>query len=69
MSGEKENLKKLVERIDELLVVLNRISEDLRSLSASTRSMVSSQIAQPVPQAPTIISHEVHEKEKSRILW
>ena len=65
MSGEKENLKKLVERIDELLVVLNRISEDLRSLSASTRSIVSSQIAQPVPQAPTIISHEVHEKEKS----
>jgi len=65
MSVEKENLKKLVERIDELLVVLNRISEDLRSLSASTRSMVSSQIAQSVPQAPEIISHEVHEEEKS----
>ncbi|MCW4054910.1 MAG: hypothetical protein NWE84_08360 [Candidatus Bathyarchaeota archaeon] len=65
MSGEKENLKKLVDRIDELLVVLNRISEDLRSLSASTRSMVSQQIAQPVPHAPAIISHQVHQGEKS----
>ncbi|MBN1244817.1 hypothetical protein JXA31_04410 [Candidatus Bathyarchaeota archaeon] len=65
MSGEKESLERLVERVDELLVVLNRISEDLRSLSASIKSMVGSQAAQPVPQAPAAVSHEVHEKRNS----
>jgi hypothetical protein len=63
MSGEKESLERLVERVDELLVVLNRISEDLRSLSASIKSMVSSQVAQPTPQAPATVSREVHEKK------
>jgi hypothetical protein len=65
MSGEKESLEKLVERVDELLVVLNRISEDLRSLSSSIKSMVGSQVAQPAPQAPAAVSHEVHEKKTS----
>jgi hypothetical protein len=65
MSVEKENLERLVERIDELLVVLNRISEDLRAVSASVKSMAGSQITQPTPQAPAPISHEVNEKKKS----
>jgi len=65
MSGEKESLEKLIERVDELLVVLNRISEDLRSLSASIKSMVSSHVTQPAPQAPATVSHEVHEKKQS----
>jgi hypothetical protein len=65
MSGEKESLERLVERIDELLVVLNRISEDLRTVSASVKSMAVSQITQPAPQAPAPVSHEVHEKKKS----
>jgi hypothetical protein len=65
MSGEKENLEKLVERIDELLVVLNRISEDLRTVSASVKSMAGSQPTQPAPQATAPVSHEVHEKQKS----
>jgi hypothetical protein len=65
MSGEKESLERLVERVDELLVVLNRISEDLRSLSASIKSMVGSQVTQPTPQAPAPVSHEIHEKKKS----
>ena len=65
MVGEKESLERLVERVDELLVVLNRISEDLRSLSASIKSTVHSQTAQPTPQAPASVSHEVHEKRKS----
>ena len=62
MSGEKENLEKLVERIDELLVVLNRISEDLRTVSASVKSMVVSQVTQPSLQTPAEVSHE---KKKS----
>jgi hypothetical protein len=65
MSAEKENLERLVERIDELLVVLNRISEDLRTVSASVKSMAVSQITQPSPQTPAPVSHEIHEKKKS----
>jgi hypothetical protein len=63
MSGEKESLERLVERIDELLVVLNRISEDLRTVSASIKSTVGSQVTQPAPQASAAVSHEVHEKK------
>ena len=65
MSAEKENLERLVERVDELLVVLNKISEDLRTVSASIKLMAGSQITQPTPQAPVIVSHEIHEKKKS----
>jgi hypothetical protein len=65
MSTEKENLERLVERIDELLVVMNKISEDLRTVSASIKSMAVSQITQPAPQTPASVSHEVHEKKKS----
>ena len=63
MSIEKENLERLVERIDELLVVLNKISEDLRTVSASIKSMAVSQITQPMPQTAAPVSHEVHEKK------
>jgi hypothetical protein len=63
--AEKENLERLVEKIDELLVVLNKISEDLRTVSASIKSMAVSQITQPGTQVPTPVSHEVHEKKKS----
>jgi hypothetical protein len=63
MSGEKEKLEKLVERIDELLMVLNKVSEDLRTLSASIKSMAVAQISQPpAPQAPAPVSHETREK-------
>ena len=65
MIAEKENLERLVERIDELLVVLNKISEDLRTVSASIKSIAVSQITQPESQAPAPVYHEVHEKKKS----
>ena len=65
MSIQEEKLEKLVERIDELLVVLNRISEDLRTVSSTMKSMAVSQITQPPPQAPAAVSHEIHEKQKS----
>jgi hypothetical protein len=63
MSAEKESLEKLVERIDELLVVLSRISEDLRSMSESIKSVVGSQVTQPAPQTPAAVSHEIHENK------
>ena len=65
MTAEKESLERLVERVDELLVVLGKISEDLRTVSASIKSMAVSQITQPAPQAPASVSHEIHEKKKS----
>ena len=63
MSVERESLEKLVERIDELLVVLSRISEDLRSMSESIKSVVGSQVTQPAPQAAAPVSHEIHENK------
>lgn len=63
MSVEKESLERLVEGINELLVVLNRISEDLRSVSASMKSTASSKVTQLTPQASIAVSHEVHEKK------
>ena len=65
MSVEKEKLERLVERVDELLSVLANISEDLRSVSASMKSVAVSQIIQPASQTPAISSHEIHEKKKS----
>jgi hypothetical protein len=63
MSAEKEKLERLVERVDEILVVLSKISEDLRTVSASIKSMVGSQVTQPAPQTPATVSHEIHEKK------
>lgn len=53
MSEQKEALEKLVQRIDELLVVLNRVAEDLRQVSISLRSIAVSQLPQPVAVPPT----------------
>lgn len=52
MSEEKEKVEKLVDRIDELLVILNRVAEDLRQVSASLKSLAVSQFAPSTP-APT----------------
>ena len=65
MSAEKEKLERLVERVDELLVGLSKISEDLRTVAASIKSMAVSQITQPTPQTPATVSHEIHEKNKT----
>lgn len=54
MSEESKNLEKIVERIDELLVVLNRVAEDLRQISISLKSLAVSQLPTPPPTpAPT----------------
>jgi hypothetical protein len=47
MTEEKRNLESLVQRIDELLVVLNRVAEDLRQVSISLKSLAVSQFPQP----------------------
>lgn len=52
MSSDKEKLNQLLERVDELLVVITKVSEDLRSLSSSMKSLAVGQITQPVMQPP-----------------
>ena len=64
MSAEKESLERLVERVDELLVVLGRISEDLRTVSSSMKSMAGTQITQAKTLTTGSVSHEIHEKKQ-----
>ncbi len=47
MGLEEEKIGKLVEKIDDLLVILNRVAEDLRQVSGSLKSLAVSQISQP----------------------
>jgi len=60
MSEEKEKVDKLVERVDELLVILNRVAEDLRQVSGSLKSLAVSQITQPTA-TPTVQTLEKTE--------
>lgn len=62
MSLEKEKLEKLVDKIDELLVVLNNIAEDLRIVAASLKSIAVSQIAPPFPPTPAPETFEAERK-------
>jgi hypothetical protein len=54
MSEEKKNLERLVQRIDELLMVLNQVAEDLRQVSISLKSIAVSQLPQPLATPPTL---------------
>jgi hypothetical protein len=64
VSAEKEKLDKLVERIDELLVVLNKVSEDLRTVSASIKAVAVPQVTQQASQAPAQASPETPAKRQ-----
>jgi hypothetical protein len=69
MSGEKESLEKLAEKVDELLVVLNRMSEDLREVSAQIKATLclpaNQPTTQPTPQAPAPAPREVQGQKKA----
>ena len=65
MSTDKEKLNQLLERVDELLVVLSKVSEDLRSVSASMKSLAVGQITQPTTQAPAPAAREISAKQRS----
>ncbi|MEM3641157.1 MAG: hypothetical protein QXH37_04485 [Candidatus Bathyarchaeia archaeon] len=62
MNEEKEKVEKLVEKIDELLIVLNGIAEDLRTVSTSLKSLAVSQLRQPTSPTPTLVMPEVREQ-------
>ena len=65
MTAEKEKLDNLLVRIDEILLVLKGISEDLRAVSASLKSMAVSQITHPAQQLQSAPSHEEYERQNS----
>ena len=65
MSGEKESLERLIERVDELLVVLNKISEDLRAVSSSIKSTIAAKATQPAPQPSAAVSRGVQGEKCS----
>ena len=66
MSTDKEKLNQLLERVDEILLVLNKVSEDLRSISASMKSLAVGQITQPAAQAPAPAAPAPREVSKQR---
>ncbi|MEM2970890.1 MAG: hypothetical protein QW270_00495 [Candidatus Bathyarchaeia archaeon] len=53
--SEEKKIEKLAEQIDELLLVLNRVAEDLREVSITLKSIAVSQLAQP-PTSPAPIT-------------
>ncbi len=59
MSDEKESLEKLAAKVDELLLVLNQVSEDVRSVSASIKASLGVKATQPTPQASAPVSRGV----------
>jgi hypothetical protein len=64
MSTEKEKLNQLLEKVDALVVTLNKVSEELRSVSASMKSLAVGQITQP-PTAQAQAPREVGSKQRS----
>lgn len=66
MSEEREKMDKLTKRIDELLMILNRVVEDLQQVSTSLKSLAVSRIAQPsTAAAPVTAAPEALGKEAS----
>ena len=64
MSAKKEKLDKLVDRIDELLVVLKRVSEDLRAVSTSIKSELAPQVTPKATQAPLAVASRAPIKKQ-----
>jgi hypothetical protein len=53
MSADKEKLDQLTQKVDELLAILKGVSEDLKTTSASLKSLAVSQItSKPAASAP-----------------
>jgi hypothetical protein len=65
MTADKEKLEDLLERIDEILRGLKVISDDLRNVSASLKSMAVSQIIHPPQQGQAPSAREGTERQKS----
>ena len=66
MSTDKEKLNELVGKVDKILKALSDISEEMRSISASMKSLAGGQITQPTAtQAPHSLTAEAGAKQRS----
>ena len=64
MSTDKEKLNEIVGKVDKILKTLSEISEEMRSVSASMKSLAGGQITPPTTaQAPTL--PEAGSKQRS----
>jgi hypothetical protein len=51
VSADKEKINQLLQRVEEITVTLNKVSEELRSVSASLKSLAVGQITAPKTSA------------------
>ncbi len=68
MSDERERIENLTKKVDELVVILNGISGDLREVSASLKSLTVSRFTQQTSQpisAPPPVPLQIPEKTKA----
>lgn len=56
MSTDKEKLNELVAKVDEIASTLSRLQDELRSVSASLRSLTTGQVAHPQPVSTTTMT-------------
>jgi hypothetical protein len=49
VSADKEKINQLLAKVEEISVTLNKVAEELRSVSASLKSLAVGQITQPKP--------------------
>ncbi|MEM1659610.1 MAG: hypothetical protein QXR17_00460 [Candidatus Bathyarchaeia archaeon] len=67
MGLDGEKIERLIERIDELLVILNSVAEDLRIVAASLKSIAVSHITPDVHETYVSTSQAKTEKEERSI--
>jgi hypothetical protein len=75
MSTDKTKVDNLTKRVDELVVILSGISEDLKQVSASLKSLAVKQITQPVAAPPPLslsqsptVAGAPHAPERSKAI-
>ena len=65
MSADKEKLNELLGKVEELAITLSKVSEELRVVSASLRSLATGQITQLPPAQTAPAAREVGSKQRS----
>ena len=75
MSMDKAKVETLIRRVEELVVILSGITEDLKTVSSSLKSLAVQQITQPVAAPPPLslsqsasVAGAPHAVERSKAL-
>ncbi|NIO37992.1 hypothetical protein GTO27_09860 [Candidatus Bathyarchaeota archaeon] len=61
--SEENKVETLIEKVDELLMILNRVAEDLKQVSGSLKSLAVSKIVQPETTTAPVATPEGYEKK------